>query len=58
MSKTKSKTKKDSFLLDRIFNLPGHYETKISNGNKSVKALGNTPKQSQQRASKKWDKVK
>jgi hypothetical protein len=53
-----SKTSKDSFFVDRIFNLGGHSKTKISDGRKSVTALGRTPKESQQRASKKWDKTK
>jgi hypothetical protein len=53
-----SKTSEDSFILDRIFNLGGHSKTKISDGRKSVTALGRTPKESEKRASRKWDKTK
>ncbi len=53
-----SKTGKDSFIVDRIFGLGGHYKTKISDGKKSATGLGRTPKESQKIASKKWDKVK
>jgi hypothetical protein len=53
-----SKTSKDSFVLDRILGLGGHSKTKISDGKKSVTALGRTPKESEKRASKKWDKTK
>ena len=56
--KTKSKTEKDSFLVDRVFGLGGHHKTTITGGGKKVEGLGRTSKESQKRASDKWDKAK
>lgn len=54
MADTKSTTKDASDWNDFLFNTKT-YETKISDGQDSVTARGNTTQESQQRASEKWD---
>jgi len=52
--KTESKTEKDSFWEERIVDAH-HYRTTISDGQRSVEGLGNTPEQAEKNASEKWD---
>lgn len=53
-----SKTKKDSFTLERILGLGGHHKTTITDGKRKAEGLGRTAEKSQKVASKKWDKIK
>jgi len=55
--KAKSRTERDSFLLERLVG-GHHHKTTISDGKDKVEARGSTPEESQKRASKKWDKKK
>jgi len=53
----KSTTEKDSFFHERLFG-EHHYLTKISDGDRRVEGVGNTPEKSQKVASEKWDREK
>jgi hypothetical protein len=55
--KTTSKTENDSFTLENIFGIGGHYKTTISDSGNKVEGLGRTSEQSQKVASEKWDRV-
>lgn len=58
MGDTTSKTEKDSFTLENLLGIGGHYKTTISDGKDTVEGLGRTPGKSQKVASEKWDKKK
>ena len=59
---TTSKTEKESWAVERIAGVFGgsdhHHKTTISDGHEKVEGLGRTEKESQERASDKWDKKK
>lgn len=46
----------NSFTLENILGIGGHYKTTISDGEDKVEGLGRTSEGSQQVASEKWDK--
>jgi hypothetical protein len=50
-----SKTEKESYLEERLFNLGDHYKTTISNGEHKVEGRGNTAEKAEEVASEKWD---
>jgi hypothetical protein len=56
MADTKSKTKRDSFTLENLLGIGGHYKTTISNGKNKAEGLGRTAEKSQKVASEKWNK--
>ena len=58
MGDTKSKTVKDSNVVERVIFNDHHYKTTISDGKDKAEGLGKTSEESQRRASDKWDKVK
>jgi hypothetical protein len=58
MGKPKSRTERDSFLIEDIFGIGGHYKTTISDGKKRAVGLGRTSEQSQKTAKQYWDKKK
>jgi hypothetical protein len=53
MGKIKSETKTERSFVDNLIGTK-HSVTKISDGTNRVEARGDTPKQSEERASKKW----
>lgn len=58
MGKPTSKTTRDSFLIEDIFGIGGHYKTTVSDGKRKAVGLGRTSRESQKRASQYWDKKK
>ena len=52
---TKSRTEKDSFIEERIFD-DHHYKTTISDGKDKVEGRGRTSKEAERIASEKWDR--
>jgi len=56
--KSKSTTERETTLVDRIFNWPGHYLTEISDGKSRVRHRDNHADEAQKQASKKWGKIK
>ncbi|MFI5165157.1 MAG: hypothetical protein ACHQQS_00895 [Thermoanaerobaculales bacterium] len=56
MGETKSKTEKESYLLERTLGLPDHYKTTITDGDKKVEGRGDTAKEAEARASEKAKK--
>lgn len=53
----KSTTKSDSNPVEKLFDIK-HYETDISDGEKSVHREGRTPEEAQERASESWKELK
>ena len=58
MGKTTSRTEKEIWVEEAIFNLGPHYKTTISDGKDRVEGRGNTAEKSQEVASDKWGKKK
>ena len=58
MGKPRSRTERDSFLIEDIFGIGGHYKTTISDGNRKAVGLGRTSEKSQKTAKQYWDKKK
>jgi hypothetical protein len=56
MADTTSKTERDSFTLENVLGIGGHYKTTISDGKDKAEGLGRTSEQSQKVASEKWNK--
>jgi|GEM_PF-2971486 len=57
MSKDKtSETKQDSFILEDLFGIGGHYKTTISDGDREAVGLGRTPQEAENIASEYWEK--
>jgi len=50
-----SKTEKESYVEERLFNLGDHYKTTIKNGEHKVEGRGRTPEEAEEVASEKWD---
>ena len=58
MGDSKSRTEKESSVVERVFDLPPHYKTTIKDGQDEVTRRGSTPEEAEERASKEWDKKK
>lgn len=58
MSKDKgrSKTERDTTVVERFVTGGHHYKTTISDGRRRVEGRANTASESEERASKKWQK--
>lgn len=54
--KSTSKTEKETWAEETIFNLGSHHKTTISDGNRKVEGRGRTSEESQKIASRKWNK--
>lgn len=54
MGDTKSKTERDTNLVERLVG-SHHHKTTISDGKDRVEGLGRTPKEAEDRASKRWE---
>ena len=57
MGDTKSKTERDTNLVDRIIGTH-HHKTTITDGEDKVEGLGRTPEEAEERASEKWHDLK
>jgi hypothetical protein len=51
---TKSKTERDTNLVERLTG-SHHHKTTIRDGKDCVEGLGRTPKEAEERASKRWE---
>ena len=56
--KPRSTTKHDTTLVDRIFNLPGHYVAEISDGKNTARHRANGAKEAEKQVKKKWERLK
>jgi hypothetical protein len=58
MAKSRTRKVPGPPVLGGLLGGGGYYQTKISDGGKTRTGAGKTPQQSQQKASKKWDKAR
>jgi hypothetical protein len=57
MGETKSKTERDTNLVERLTN-DHHYKTTISDGKDRAEGIAKTPEKAEERASKQWENKK
>jgi hypothetical protein len=52
-----SRTEKEEWVEESLFNLGHHYKTTISNGDKKIEGRGRTSEEAERIASEKWDRT-